>query len=57
MIIDKELINDFLHGKCKSCGKSWYPVKSDKNEFNKLECPSCGCYRYENKQVFGDYEP
>ena len=57
MNIDKELMNEIFHGKCKSCGRSWYPVKSDKEGFNKLKCPSCGGYRYENKEVFGDYEP
>lgn len=55
--MDSELINNFIHGCCKGCGKSWYPVKSDKEGFNKLECPSCGCYKYESKEIFGDYEP
>lgn len=55
--MNEQLMNEILHGKCKGCGKQWYPVKSDKEGFNKLECPSCGCYRYENKEVFGDYDP
>lgn len=55
--MNSETINSFLHGNCQNCGKSWYQVKSDKDGFNKLECPSCGCVKYENKEFYGDWEP